>query len=56
VAEAVGRGLDKANAAFAASYRPIRIEFVGSDTPPAAVYEELAYAIVEWLVNGGGFR
>lgn len=55
VEQAVMRGVEKANADFSASYRVARIEFVGSDTPRAEVYESLAYAIVERLVNGGAF-
>jgi hypothetical protein len=46
VEAAVLRGLQRANEAFSTAYRAERIEYVGSDSPPVRVYEDLAFALV----------
>ncbi|NMO21076.1 hypothetical protein HPC49_48015 [Pyxidicoccus fallax] len=56
VKTAVLRGLQRANDSFATHYRPLRIEFVGSDSPPAGAYEELAFALVAHLAGGGDWK
>jgi hypothetical protein len=49
VQKAVMEGVEQANNELGTNYRPSRIQFVVSDSPPAEIYRMLAYRIVHRL-------